>query len=207
MEGLARRIKVELGSLRAKTGLSRPIRWTPFLTHVAVVALFGVLLPWLRGVQFMDPALPTIYACLGPFFAAPAAIQLIRQQEGLEVHALAKVLAASLYGEVVTLVILILGFATVLLGYRRAYLFLPDPIFLLEAILLGVGVTLALTSFGAWAAIQFSPGLAMTILRGVFVLLFAFFILRSWWLPTLAVSGAAISFSLAAIFLVVIRNK
>ncbi len=189
-----KQFRLELANLAARIGFARPIRWSPMLVHLVLLAAFGVFLPWLKGVTFMDPAMPTIYACLGPFFAAPAAVQLIRQQEGPQAHALAKVFAATLYGEGMTLLILILAFSTVLLGHSQAYLFLPDPILLGEAILLGLGSTVALTALSTWSAIQFSPGTAMTVLRVGFVALFAFFYLLGWWLVAMITTAVAISF-------------
>src|SRR5271167_2876472 len=65
--------------LMRKIGLARPVPWRTLAMHLVLLAVFGILLPWLKGVEFMDPALPAIYACLGPLFAAPALVQMLRE--------------------------------------------------------------------------------------------------------------------------------
>jgi hypothetical protein len=175
--------------------------------HLALLAAFGVFLPWLKGVEFMDPALPTIYACLGPLFAAPALVQLLREGNSEWSTTSARIAAATFYGEGMTVALLALGIGTVLLAHRQAYLFLPDPILLGEALLLGLGLTLALTAMSAWITIQFSGRLAMVVLRILFLLLFGLFLLRSWWLPSIAGWGALVTLGLAGCFLLLVKLR
>ncbi len=193
-------LTAELHRMLERIGL-HPFRLKPALVHLLLVAAFGVLLPYAKGVEFMDPALPTIYACLGAFFAAPAAVQLLRDGSAVSRYAVARVLAAAIYGEVFTLLLTACGFATVLLTSRTAYLFLPDPFYFGKAILMGMGATLALSAIAAWITLHFGGGIAMTFLRLCFVVLFVIFFLRSWWLPSYTGSGAIVSFTLALAFL------
>src|SRR5271168_4843769 len=132
--------------LMRKIGLARPVPWKTLGTHLVLLAVFGILLPWLKGVEFMDPALPAIYACLGPLFAAPALVQMLREGDSAWPTTSARIAAATVYGEAMSLAMLLLGIGTVLAFHRQAFLFLPDPILLGEAILLGWGSTLALTA-------------------------------------------------------------
>ena len=55
----------------------------------------------------MDPALPTIYACLGPLFAAPALVQLLREGDSGWGTTSARIAAATVYGEGMTLASLV----------------------------------------------------------------------------------------------------
>jgi hypothetical protein len=190
-----------------KIGLGRPTAWKSLGIHVFLLAVFGVLIPWLKGVEFMDPALPTIYACLGPLFAAPALVQLLREGDSGWTTTSARIAAAVLYGEVMTIALLVLGIATVLVSRRLAYLYLPDPILLGEALLLGLGLTLAFTAMAAWMTLQFSGRTAMVTLRLLFLLLFALFLLRSWWLPGIAGWGSLASLALAGCFLLVVKRQ
>ena len=190
-----------------KIGLGRPVAWAALGMHVLLLAAFGVFVPWLKGVEFMDPALPMIYVCLGPLFAAPALVQLLRERGAEWPTTWTRIVAATVYGEGMTLLLLVLGLGTVLIGHRQAYLFLPDPILLGEAVLLGLGLTLALTAMSAWITLQFSGRMAMVVLRVLFLLLFAVFLLRSWWLPSIAGWGAVSSFGVAGCFLLLVRQR
>lgn len=190
-----------------KIGLGRPVAWAALGVHVSLLAAFGVFVPWLKGVEFMDPALPMIYVCLGPLFAAPALVQLLRERGAGWPTTWTRIAAATAYGEGMTLALLLLGLGTVLIGHRQAYLFLPDPILLGEAVLLGLGLTLALTAMSAWITLQFSSRMAMVVLRVLFLLLFALFFLRSWWLPSIAGWGAVITFVVAGCFLLLVRLR
>ena len=65
------------------------------LTHATLVALFGVALPWMKGVAFLDQVVLGAYACMGVVFAGPAAAQGIDPRTG---NAGARILACVLYG-------------------------------------------------------------------------------------------------------------
>lgn len=204
---MAGQFKTESRTLLGRVGLGSPVAWKALGTHVLVLGIFGILLPWLKGVEFMDPALPTIYACLGPLFAAPAVIESLKGGDSGWPAWWAKIAASTVYGEFMTLAMLFLGIATVLISRRLAYLYLPDPILLGEAILLGFGLTLALTSMTAWITLQFSGRLALAILRILFVGLFAFFLFRSWWMPAIIGPGTIVSFVMAGLFLLLVNRR
>ena len=155
----------------------------------------------------MDPALPTIYACLGPLFAAPALVQLLREGDSGWGATSARIAAATVYGESMTLALLVLGIATVLISRRLAYLYLPDPILLGEALLLGLGLTLAFTAMTAWLTIQFSGRIATVVVRVLFLLLLALFLLRSWWLPGIAGWGSLAALAVAGGLLLAVKRQ
>jgi hypothetical protein len=204
---MAGQFKSQSRTLMRNIGLGRPVAWKALVTHVAVLGIFGTFLPWLKGVEFMDPALPTIYACLGPLFAAPAVVQLLRDGESGWPAVWGKIAASTIYGEFMTLAMLLLGIATVLAFHRQAFFFLPDPIILGEAVLLGLGLTLALTAMAAWITLQFSGRLAMVALRILFIALFALFLLRSWWMPAIIRPGTIVSFVTAGLFLLLVNRR
>jgi hypothetical protein len=204
--------KIELQLLLRRIGLSRPVVWRTLVLHLIVLAAFGVVLPWAKGVEFMDPALPTIYACLGALFGAPALVQMLREGNpawpDVEWEATAaKIAVATVYGEATSLAILVLGIVTVLALHPQAYLFLPDPILLGEAMLLGLASTLALTALAAWITLQFSARVATSVLRLLFLFLFALFLLRSWWLPGIAGLGALVAFVCAGCLLLLLKRR
>jgi len=190
-----------------KIGLGWPVGWKTLGIHVSLLAVFGVFLPWFKGVEFMDPAIPTIYACLGPLFGAPALVQLLRDGDSGWGTTSARIAAATVYGEGMTVVLLLLGIGTVLITHRLAYLYLPDPILLGEGLLLGFGLTLALTAMSAWITLQFSGRMAIVVLRLLFLLLFGLFVMRSWWLPSIAGWGALVTLGLAGCFLLLVKQR
>jgi hypothetical protein len=197
----------EFRTLLRRIGLGRPVARKALVTHVFLLGILGILLPWLKGAEFMDPALPTVYACLGPLFAGPAVIESLKDGNSGWPATWSKIVASTAYGEFMTLAMLSLGIATVLISRPLTYLYLPDPILLGEAILLGLSFTLALTAMSAWITLQFSGGLAKAALRVLFVVLFALFLLRSWWLPAVVAPGAVASFVIAGFFLLLLNRR
>jgi hypothetical protein len=204
---MASQFENEFRALLRRVGFGRPLAWKALVTHVVLLGIFGVLLPWLKGVEFMDPAIPTIYVCLGALFAGPAVIQSLRDGNSGWPAAWWKIAVSTAYGEFMTLAMLLLGIATVLISRPLAYLYLPDPILLGEAILLGLGLTLALTAMSAWITLQFSGGLAKAVVRILFAGFFVVFLLRSWWLPAIVAPGAVGSFVLAGFFLLLVNRR
>src|SRR6266404_9994083 len=70
------------------------------LIHIGLIGVFGVFLPWRRGIEFLDPVMLSAYACLGVLFAAPTAAQAFADSRPTSINAaIARILAAVLYGE------------------------------------------------------------------------------------------------------------
>ncbi len=102
---------------------ARPLR--TILVHIAVVAVFGVFLPWWLGYQFLDPVTIAAYCCLGVMFAAPAAAQAFADSRPQSMRdALKRIAIAAIYGEGMALVILIAGMMTAY--FRSRALFVLD---------------------------------------------------------------------------------
>lgn len=75
MQRFSYRLKQEGSRLGARLGWQGSGRYRVILVHVALVAVFGVFLPWMKGIDFLDSVMTAAYACLGVLFAAPAAAQ------------------------------------------------------------------------------------------------------------------------------------
>ncbi len=176
------------------------------LIHIAIVAVFGVLLPWMRGIDFLDPVMTAAYACLGVLFSAPAAAQgfALRRPDSMT-DALVQIAAAVAYGEAMTVAILLAGFTTVYATNRFA--FAPDLLTLGEACVLGVTASLALSTGAAWITLRFSARVARNAMRVMFLLLLYLFFLKSRWLPDVAVEGSVISFGVALLALLAVRRQ
>lgn len=177
------------------------------LIHAALVAVFGVFLPWMKGVQFLDPVMIAAYACLGVVFAAPAAAQTFaRKRPDSMTAAVARLLAAVLYGECMASAILLAGFVTVYSSHSREEIPPPDLGTLALASVLGVTASLALAAASAWITLRFSRIAARHALRVVFLLLLVLFFYRSRWLPDVAATGALVSLALAGVFIFALRG-
>ena len=84
------------------------------LLYVALIAVFGVLLPWTKGLDFLDPVMTSAYACLGVLFAGPATAEAFAEKRPDSLKAaLRRVAKAVIYGEALALAMLIAGVATV----------------------------------------------------------------------------------------------
>ena len=179
--------------------LSRVGGYRTVLIHVALVAVFGVFLPWNKGLEFMDPVITAAYACLGILFAAPAAAQAFTGEMPQSMgDAVARILMAVLYGECVAAAMLGTGFATVYLTHLHRIIFPPDLQTLAASGALGITGSLAMAAGAAWISLRFSANVARAALRMVFVLILVAFLFRSQRLPEVAATAALMCLIVAA---------
>src|SRR5277367_666616 len=83
------------------------------LLHIALLLAFGIWLPRLKGLDFLDSEVLGAYACLGLIFAGPAAAQAFAEGFPSFRQAIARVFVSMLYGEVVVAALLGAGIGTV----------------------------------------------------------------------------------------------
>ena len=184
----------ELGS---RLGIGRPGGIRTLCVHGALIAVFGVMMPWSKGLDFLDPVMITAYACLGVLFAGPASAQAFAGGGALPpARMLARILIAAAYGEGMALAVLLAGVATVDATHRR--LLLPPLDTLAMGFTLGLSASLAQASVAAWAALRFSAVWARAIPRAILLVLLGVFFFRSRWLPDVAGEGAAICLAVTA---------
>jgi hypothetical protein len=200
MAGLSHHLRGEAAKMLTRFGP------TVILVHVAIIGVFSILVPWLRGVDFLDPVTTSAYACLGVLLSAPAAAQafLLDRPSSLN-DALARIGIAVLYGESMALVILLGAFTTIYTTTRFA--FAPDLLTLGESLALGLTASLALSSVAAFIALRFSPGIARNAMRVIFLLLLYLFFQKSRWLPDVAVQGSIMSVGVAILAIFAIRRQ
>jgi len=196
-------MKVELAeeasNLRTRLGF-QGAGWIRSLSpYVLVIGVFGVLLPWQKGRDFLDSVILGAYACLGVVFAAPVAAAEFERFPTVQ-KALARVLISVFYGELLAAVMLVLGIATVYVSRGVRIVVGPDFQSLTECAVLGFTLSWAVSAVGVWLSLKISPRAAKTAVRLVFVALLAAFYLRSGWLPAVAIRGAGIAL-LASILL------
>ena len=158
------------------------------LLHLALIAIFGVLIPFSKGLAFLDPTMISAYACIGLLFAPPAAGRAFAMSRPQSMgEAARRVVKAVGYGEGMALAMLIAGVATVSVVRRR--LLLPELDVLAEAALLGLAGCAALALLAGWMTLRFSARAARFGLRAVFLLLLLLFALQGQRLPEIPLRG------------------
>jgi hypothetical protein len=185
--------------LRSRIGIGRSGGYRILLLHLALVAVFGIYVPWMKGLDFLDPVITAAYACLGILFAAPAAAQAFANENpGSMREAMARIIVAVIYGESIAVAVLVCGFATVYLTHSRRLVIAPDLGTLVAAGILGITGSFALAAAAAWITLRFSANAARGALRVGFLLLLLLFFYRSRWLPDVADTAALVCFVISA---------
>jgi hypothetical protein len=183
----------------------RFVRGPGLAVYLALLGVFGILLPWQKGLEFLDPVILTAYACLGGVFSGPAAVQLFDALPKSAREAVGRVAAAVVFGEVMVVILLALGLSTVRLLHRGIFPF--DTPAMIAGLALGAALSLALTAMAAWTRMAYSASVARSALRAALVALLIAFVFRSRWLPDVAWLGAGISLAAAAVFLVLLAKR
>jgi hypothetical protein len=144
------------------------------LLLIVTVALFGVLVPWLKGFAFLDPLIILAYACLGVLYVAPAAAEAFGTQAPDSRPAVArKMLVLVAYGVGVSLLMLAGGVVTVNLFEWHGSFITPRPALLLAAVLLSVTACAAVVAVTTVVASSYGPKAAKSMVR-IALLVFLF---------------------------------
>jgi hypothetical protein len=169
------------------------------LLHLALIAIFGFVLPQRKGIEFLDPVIISAYACLGVIFAAPAAavgFGKSRPQSMGEVSARASKAVA--YGEGLALILLVAGLTTVNLGRKESWQW-PELDTLGESALFGLAGTVAIALLAGWVTLRFSERAAQLGMRALFLVLLLAFFSHSRRLPGIAIEGSALCVAIAGL--------
>jgi hypothetical protein len=207
MESFPYYLREQGRELRSRVGIGRPGGYRILLLHLALVAVFGVYVPWMKGVDFLDPVITSAYACLGILFAAPAAAQAFaNERPGSMRDLIARIVLAVVYGECITVAVLACAIGTVYLSHLHHIVFAPDLATLVAAGIFGITGSFALAAATAWITLRFSADTARGALRIVFLLLLILFFYRSRWLPDVADTAALVCLAIAAVELLALRR-
>lgn len=101
-----------------------------FAANLAVLLLFGIGIPWLKGIDFLDLFLLIPYSLLGVFYTSPRAIA-VASEAPISLSALGR---AALVGWGIGVLILAIGLATVNISAGHELL-PPVPVLLCLAVL------------------------------------------------------------------------
>lgn len=196
----------EASQLRAHLGFHATAWIRAMLLYLLLIAIFGVLLPWQKGREFLDSVILGAYACLGVVFAAPAAALGFEEIPALR-KAVARVAISVLYGELVAGAILLVGMLTVYVLRWGRIVVGADLQSLAKCALFGLALSIAVSTTAVYLSVRFSPRVAKTAVRLVFLGLLAAFYLRSGWLPTVALRGAGIALAASILLIFALRGS
>jgi hypothetical protein len=131
---------------------------------------FGVLVPFYKGIGFLDRRLIIAYGCLAAVIAGPTAADAF-STEGTERagSALAKMVRIWLISWGLGVCVLALALATVNLTNRHSTLLLPRVSFLVAVECLSITTAAALTALGAVLSRKFSGAMATAVFRTMFL--------------------------------------
>ena len=177
------------------------------LLHVALVLVFGIWIPRMKDLDFLDTQVLGAYACLGLIFAAPAAAQAFQGDVFPTFRqVLARVFASVLYGELVVAALLAAGIGTIYVMRRGGFVPTPDWDTLARCALFGLSAAAMLASLAAWVTVEFSRRIAMVCLRVAFFGLLILFYFRGQRLPDIGLVGAAACLGPTVVFLALLRR-
>jgi hypothetical protein len=177
------------------------------LLHLALLAAFGVWIPHLKGLDFLDSQVLGAYVCLGLIFAAPATAQAFPPGYSTSFRqATARIFAAVLYGEIVALALTAGGIATVYLTHRGEFVPQPEWVTLTRCAMFGLGASAMLASLAALVTVKFSKSAAMICLRLAFFGLLILFYYRGQRLQEVGLTEASACLVVAGLEIGLLRK-
>jgi hypothetical protein len=141
------------------------------LLLIVTVAVFGVLVPWLKGFAFLDPLMILCYACLGVLYVAPASAEAFgRESVAVRQAAIRKMLVLVGYGAGVSMLMTLSGILTVNFSNWHGSFIGPRPALLLAALLLSLTACAAVVAVTNIVASAYGPKAAKSMIRIAFLL-------------------------------------
>ena len=147
--------------------------------------LFGILVPWYRGLDFLDPVMILAYSCLALLFVAPASAEAFASDRetpsaGGTVRASVMVLA---FGWGIAVLVLIAAIVTVNLTHWHGYLLAPSARLLVSAMLLSLTASVAVIGACALLSRRFSAATVKGFVRVAYLIVLAVVALGYRFLP------------------------
>ncbi len=142
------------------------------LLILGIVAVFGICLPWYKGLDFLDPVIITAYALLAVFFVAPASAEAFAGQHPTpraEILRRSGTLLA--YGWGIALLVLAAGLASVNFKMWHGHPLMPESPFLVAVLLLGLTLSAVVIATSAFMARRMTAKAIKGILRLTFLVI------------------------------------
>jgi hypothetical protein len=142
---------------------------------LAVLLTFGILLPWYKGFDFLDPVMIMAYCCLGLLFVAPASAEAFAttHQFSGPADVLRRMGAVLAYGWGVTIVILGAGIATVNFTHWHGSILSPSATLLAAAVVFSFTACVAVIGVCALLSRKLTAASVKGIIRAVFLVVLA----------------------------------
>ena len=149
------------------------------------VVLFGIFLPWYRGLDFLDPVMIIAYSCLSLLFVAPASAEAFTsEREGPSsretIRTSVMVLA---FGWGLAVLVLITAIVTVNLTHWHGYVLAPSGRLLIAAFLLSLTASIVVIASCALLARRFSASSVKGFVRLGYLIVLALLAFSSRLLP------------------------
>ena len=140
---------------------------------LAVVVAFGILVPILRGYDFLSPVMIVAYACLALLFVAPASAEAFSNESRPETPGavLQKLASVVLYGWGIAVVILITGILTINLARWTGQMLAPGKWMALSALLFSLTACVAAAALAAFLGRRMTPRMVKGLFRAGFLVL------------------------------------
>jgi len=142
---------------------------------LAVLLTFGILLPWYKGLEFLDPVMILAYCCLGLLFVAPASAEAFAttHQFSIPADVLKRMGAMLAYGWGVTILILAAGIATVNATHWHGSILSPPATLLAASLLFSLTACGAVIGLCALLSRKLTAASVKGIIRAVFLVVLA----------------------------------
>lgn len=145
------------------------------------VLAFGILVPWYKGITFLDPRLIAAYGCLAVLFVAPASAESFggTDPEASRSSVLARLGLLIGFSWGVTVLALLTALATLNLVYWHGSWIAPSRELLAAVLLCSLAACAAVAALSAVLARTLSAGAVKSILRISFLLVLLAFAFNS----------------------------
>jgi ABC-2 type transport system permease protein len=142
-----------------------------FVLVLAVLVIFGVLLPWYKGFDFLDPVMIVAYCSLGLLFVAPASAEAFGPAQPLtnSSDAVRRMGAVLAYGWGVSVLILFTGIATVNVTHWHGSILSPPAALLTASLLFSFTACVTVIGLCAILSRKLSPASVKGMIRAVFL--------------------------------------
>src|SRR5271165_652779 len=140
------------------------------LLILGIVAIFGICLPWYKGLDFLDPVIIAAYALLAVFFVAPASAEAFAGRNPTprsEILRRSGTLLA--YGWGIALMVLAAGLISVNFKMWHGHALMPKTSFLVAVLLLGLTLSAVVIAISAILARRMTARTIKGILRLAFL--------------------------------------
>ena len=141
----------------------------PILTVVLIVAVFGILVPYYKRYDFLDPVLLAAYFCLPLVLVAPMAADALAGSGESMRNTVQRVLGVAAYGWGLGVVVIAAGLMTVNAITWHGRLLIPGLTFLGAGAFCSAAAALAVATASGGLARRFSARTAKTVLRLLFL--------------------------------------